>query len=329
MYHRRIDMRSQEPVFPSWSWAGWEGEIEYERNINACESIVSKIRWQTNPGKLDKLQRELEGLQPPVSTVNADIDRWTRKVHKAPRLDSVSVHYIDRRGDPLVRFRAPVNREETSTVQAAMDPETGYLQFRVKSAVFTISSKHTKYMTLPSPCDEGRHQTCLVTALDDTATAAGAVYVNSELAESIVKIKQEFIALSQTTLSYDTDDPSWDPNTNQFLYPLADGQMPKIEKHGWRCESLSSIIESPNGQAGLIRENTTRIGSGHFIMFSLLSGGMVLLTGLGLARSVWMPLRESSLLLLDNWRIMRSALIENCSLFLGWQRCTRARICYW
>ena len=61
-------MRSQEPVFPSWSWAGLEGEIEYERKINACESIVSKSQMADEPREVREASTRIGG--PSATSLN-------------------------------------------------------------------------------------------------------------------------------------------------------------------------------------------------------------------------------------------------------------------
>jgi len=55
---RRRDPQGKA-IFPSWTWAGWEGEIEYGRIANHSKTLKLKLTWARNDfisGTSDNLQ---------------------------------------------------------------------------------------------------------------------------------------------------------------------------------------------------------------------------------------------------------------------------------
>ena len=56
---RRLDLHSQTPIFPSWSWAGWEGRVKYERETKACEMMIPLLKWHIDFDRHEMLRKSM------------------------------------------------------------------------------------------------------------------------------------------------------------------------------------------------------------------------------------------------------------------------------
>ena len=102
-------------------------------------------------------------------------------------------------------------------VLTALEPATDCLRFYARRAFFNLTAQHMKATVTDLPCEQERNDTCLLTIFDDAGIAAGGVLVGSKSTPHSMMGKQEFIALSRTTLTHDIDDPSWDPCIREFV----------------------------------------------------------------------------------------------------------------
>lgn len=56
---QRLDLHSQIPIFPSWTWAGWEGRVKYEQITNACKTIIPLLKWHVDLDRHEMLCKSM------------------------------------------------------------------------------------------------------------------------------------------------------------------------------------------------------------------------------------------------------------------------------
>ena len=119
---------------------------------------------------------------------------------------SGQVWYIDCKGNQSFHFSRLIERTVLA-VLTALQPATNCLRFYVRRAFFNLTAQHMKARVTDLPCKQERNDTCLLTVFDDAGIAAGGVLVGSKSTPHSMMGKQEFIALSRTSLTHDIDDP--------------------------------------------------------------------------------------------------------------------------
>lgn len=71
---RRIDPETKAPLFPSWSWAGWIGEVGYLRRRQPFDDLC-RVEWQCTDSKNGKVRFcTSNDLRAPK--YSSDHDRW-------------------------------------------------------------------------------------------------------------------------------------------------------------------------------------------------------------------------------------------------------------
>jgi hypothetical protein len=198
---RRLDAHSGEPIFPSWTWAGWEGRAAFARKYNSCETLSSYVIWG------DGTTHQLRGRESEFQA-----SKWKRYV--LPKSCITNYKLRENNNNNEIWYSRPVYAEEISTIRKAIDPGTGHLRFLAETASFTCIHKPD-----PSPADNPPAATCTLSVLDDQGNHAGTILAVSQILGSLCSGKLDFLALSRTTMAFDTTDPSWDTRTQSFLYP--------------------------------------------------------------------------------------------------------------
>ncbi|MCJ1247042.1 hypothetical protein MMC30_004253 [Trapelia coarctata] len=195
---RRLDAQSGKPIFPSWTWAGWEGQVDFRGKYNSSEILRSKITWGEEKNHSDTM----------ALTSRIQDRKWERRV------DRGVINYKERgTKEDTIRYNRPVSDENISAIRKAIEPGTGHLRFLAQTALFTC------LQTPPSnPPDHPENEPSTLSVLDAHGVHAGTVRTTSPIPPSRDQTL-EFLALSRTTLTHDFTDPSWDHSTQSFLYP--------------------------------------------------------------------------------------------------------------
>lgn len=196
---RRLDTHSGKPIFPSWTWAGWEGGVAFARKYNSCETLSSSVIWGDGTPQPRGRERELKD------------SNWERYVLPRSYITSYKVRGSN---NNKTWYSRSVCVEEVSTIRKAIDPGTGYLRFLAETASFLCIHKPDD-----SAADNPPAATCTLFVLDDQGNHAGTILAVSQILGSHSAQMCEFLALSRTTMAFDSTDPSWDTRTRSFLYP--------------------------------------------------------------------------------------------------------------
>jgi hypothetical protein len=175
----------EDNVFPSWSWVGWIGPVEFSDIKNLSERTISMVTWLDPLNKLKELPQESFG--PPGDDWEGR-ERWLRQLSRDDQ-----VYYTQRGSDGQHWFCHPM--EPFIHDPIPIDRETGTLHLQGKVAEFSmqISSR-----------DKGVLFVC-----DKQGARAGAITMDEGIPEFVTQ-ECTLIRLSQTTLKEGNDDPAWD-----------------------------------------------------------------------------------------------------------------------
>ncbi|KAI5928313.1 heterokaryon incompatibility protein-domain-containing protein [Camillea tinctor] len=204
--------------FPSWSWAGWDGVVQYDylegfsSPTNICECTVSQCSIKT----ADTGVRLCSPHTPKSDalTSNAyDNTKWSRHFDE----DSLQIYYRTTE-ENLGQFKYPrplavLNQEERRLLSKG-GPVV--LQIEGKVAQFHLTGQHSGVYNGDSPCHKGRHYDCHLAVLDEKGQVVGRVVVDSYTVPELQNRNHKFLGLSRSTLYRIDDDPSWNEKTNSF-----------------------------------------------------------------------------------------------------------------
>jgi hypothetical protein len=224
---RRCDRDTGREIYPSWSWAGWEGAITYNLFAGIPETLESTIKWEEDDTRLQHERARRRSGVPEFKP-----EDWERIVveGKRPQPRTLRIDYKHVTGDPKIRFHKPINVDECLRIFSGINPGDGYLRFCSKSALFSITGKHTKLHV--GTCTETSrvHKTCPLSVFDANGNVAGTVLVDTSITPSLCNESQEFIALSRTTIYSTPDDLAWDSEAQIFQKHLSEDPSKRAAK---------------------------------------------------------------------------------------------------
>ncbi|MCJ1248404.1 hypothetical protein MMC30_005621 [Trapelia coarctata] len=234
--HRRTDAQGKT-VFPSWTWAGWEGEIEYGNIYSYGETLQSRLIWDRNEPVY--AAQDIERNRSDTLHTSSGQRLWER--NSTPAFEAEMVYYLECGSiNRDVRFSRPVADADVSAIRSALDPETGHLRFHAETAFFTLTGEFTKAVH-EELLRERNNELSALSILDANGNLAGTVLVDDWIARTLPPGQHEFLTLSRTTLSHSQKDPSWDASTKTFPYPSQEGTQPvpvETEPNYWLQKSM-------------------------------------------------------------------------------------------
>ena len=181
---RRVDPETKAPLFPSWSWLGWIGQVTYTW---LSHDSLSRLEWQCTDStgenvhfcKSDELRAPKYG----------DHDRWEVR-HGSERI----THYYQH-NNPDIWCLHPVAPKHKRSDHLLIKPSSHHLTFRANTAFFRISSR---CRASPSnPLGQEIHTLCPRTIFDLAGFAAGVIYIPSHSIGTFEGDFQEFVCLSR------------------------------------------------------------------------------------------------------------------------------------
>ena len=183
---RRVHPESKTPLFPSWSWAGWIGEVTYQWTRHQLDD-VSRVEWHCT---------ESEGGNVLFCTSNelrapkhGDHDHWEYVKNQR------GTPYYYQHHSPDIWCLHPVAPKHKRSNYMLIEPGSQQLIFRAYTAFFRISS------VWPTPprdllADE-RLVSWQYSVFDPDGFRAGTVVVPGRLIETLKGDHQEFVCLSR------------------------------------------------------------------------------------------------------------------------------------
>ncbi|KAG8533921.1 uncharacterized protein KY384_001662 [Bacidia gigantensis] len=182
--------KQSQPLFPSWSWAGWQGPVECNTHEN-----LSRIEWIEN----DRQRYSSKEFRYPKA-VNQDATR--REQYRAQWKGNLEdgVPYYWERDNPRLWFLHPTAPEEQRTLGPNLKRGTNYLVFEAETTEFnpsTVSDDHYWPMSLQSyRCTKDKHIMCPLGMAASPGKVGGYVLVPGEIATTMKRdLKESLYAL--------------------------------------------------------------------------------------------------------------------------------------
>lgn len=188
--HRRIDNTTGSPLFPSWSWAGWVGEIRYRWSMHLLDDL-SRVEWQYT----DRVQGQIgfcnsDELRAPKS------GRHSTWEYVRPKSRGTPYYYQPEK--PNLWCLHPVATKDERHDRILIQPSCHYLTFKAYVATFCISTTHEDFSLDPiASCTPDAHILCPVSILDNDGFAAGTIYLPGHESTILSNQKYEIVCLSR------------------------------------------------------------------------------------------------------------------------------------
>jgi hypothetical protein len=225
-------------VFPSWSWVGWVGKVEYPDLKSLSERNISKIEWLDPLNKLEQLPNEWFGRESPEWSSN---DRWIRQV-----MPDYQIYYTQRGSDGQHWFCHPMEPFIHNPIP--IDRDRGLLHIRTSTATFNVA-----------PYQGVRSGACQYWLRDSQDRAAGVIALDGswEAVSGRSRSSSHFhensnhpdrpslylrgrsrqtvttAVVSQTTLKEGNTDPAWTPTLSGYYgTPGSPSQNDGIDTRG-------------------------------------------------------------------------------------------------
>lgn len=223
-------------VIPSWSWAGWTGEIHY-RVWNLCETAHSLVSWIDVTNKNEPASER----QFKASTCGAPTHAWLNENgwRRQKGEDSVGAYYL--KGDSSkIRYAHPHTFGPDEGPIRAVDKNTGELNFFAQTAEFAIPKKHIEERAgVISELDENsniRHL-CL---FDKEGHVAGVVLADPDVLKSLNQENFECVAIVNTTLTRVEWDQCYDDEEQRFKHLTEYPRVKRVpgENTKWKPQTV-------------------------------------------------------------------------------------------
>ena len=194
---RRRDPESGLPIFPSWSWAGWVGEVRCNTHEN-----LSRIQWV---GGEDGKGFSSEDSRYPTDVDQDPVKRIFYRCQWKSGLDEKGDPYYWEIKNPDHYFRHPTAREHERSIRPHLKPgTTDHIEFEAEvTNKFWLGLGHYLTMALYfHKCTPEHHTVCPLPLRDMDGYIAGYVLVPGDVAIKLnAEARYETIMLSRTKIS--------------------------------------------------------------------------------------------------------------------------------
>ncbi|KAL8690679.1 MAG: hypothetical protein Q9218_003924 [Villophora microphyllina] len=176
---RRRDHKNGQPIFPSWTWAGWVGPV----NCNIDENL-SRIQWIESDGQRfsGKDFRYPKGANQEATKRQEYRARWKGSLED-------DVPYYWERDNPRLWFFHPTAQEEQRTLGPNLKGATNHLVFEAETAEFnpsTIDNDHYWPISIyDHRCTKDKHIMCPLGLATSPGKVGGYVLVPAEISTTL------------------------------------------------------------------------------------------------------------------------------------------------
>ncbi|KAH6657652.1 heterokaryon incompatibility protein-domain-containing protein [Truncatella angustata] len=194
--------------FPSWSWAGWTGQVCYDydktnhlTNLLECTACRCTITLAPSDTKL---------CLPVVPATDEFMPNgWTRHFDE----DENEITYLkSKASSSLYKYPRPLR----DPPKPDLSKNSFDLTISGQVATFRLTGQHSGRDSFSSSCDRGLHYRCELAVLDDEHRPAGMVVVDSYLVPQLQDLDHRFLAISRSTISRQNEDITWDADARRF-----------------------------------------------------------------------------------------------------------------
>ncbi|RWA11278.1 hypothetical protein EKO27_g3823 [Xylaria grammica] len=208
-------------AFPSWSWAGWDGPVQWcmnvdEQLLNLCESTVSICTIHYHYGKTsvplctDTPPNSIESSGP---TWERHFDEETDEIYYTSQAESHKGH----------RYPRPLT--STSSLKYHGITNTKFTALEIQGSIATLRLTGQHSTKIKTKCSLGIHEKCNLAVLDGNNRVAGTVTVDGRLIPQLQGRTHRFLGLSRSTyirVGLDEEtveeyiEPTWDREQKRF-----------------------------------------------------------------------------------------------------------------
>lgn len=217
---RRVLSDNGNPIFPSWTWAGWIGPVYY-----LYADVFSEVTWQA----VDQQEFSSEEFRYPNECKDQNDGKWEHR-------NAAFWHYYVHSDSPDIYYLHPTALERERPPRLRLDTKLGRLLFWAFSAHFDITGDHNIHSRVGDTelCKEGQHVVCLLSMFDREGRLAGTVRIPGPIASDLSKGSHEFILVSRTRLD------------QKNLYDEDPLKIDKKHFANWSLEHTSFKVEDDN-----------------------------------------------------------------------------------
>ena len=191
---RRINPETKAPLFPSWTWLGWIGQVTYTW---LGHDNLSRLEWQCTDSTGENVHfctsNELRAPK------YGDHDHWEVK----PGSERITHYY--QHNNPDVWCLHPVAPKHKRSDHLLIQPGSHHLTFRANTAFFRISSRCPAFPS--NPLGQEIHVLCPRSIFDLAGFAAGILYLPSHAVGTFESDFHEFVCLSRRPQGWLDDGP--------------------------------------------------------------------------------------------------------------------------
>lgn len=214
-------------LFPSWSWAGWDGKVDY---LLSNAEILPRIAWKDFSSNT---YIDLDTFRSPIDKSAENASTWILSSSDATFENFHESH------DPLRLFLHPTARENERISRQLTEPHSGrFLGVQTLCARFLVSDRHASITAAILSCTPAEHNICALELHSEAGSCIGTLQLPSYLTLRMCNTTQDFILLSRTRLTSDPCDPQHYPSiTNDLVDPtlldtkisLAEDEMNELD----------------------------------------------------------------------------------------------------
>ena len=224
---RRTDPLTGTPLFPSWSWMGWIGTVDYDG-----KEKLSRIQWVDSEGivyEADELRKPL--LKDPSEQAEW-LSRWTKH-----EMRSVFQYYVED-SNPDIWFRHPTAKEDERLSGPDLLPGTSHFRFWASTVHLNVIGEWC-----PPPNEKGPQWRMQLVDPDGYAWGHLTMPIDLLYQLDFKQYNYDLIAISRTTHALSNDELSQGRNSklhnrDVVIYPekLIDSEDITMEKQSFPDE---------------------------------------------------------------------------------------------
>lgn len=193
---RRIDKATGKPLFPSWSWAGWIGEIDYVWTDHLLDDL-SRVQWQVQGADKQEYLTSSQ-LRAPSSGYH---ESWERVEAPGSMREETGTPSYYQSEYPDIWCLHPTALSEARLSHSLLSQGSHELRFKAQTVMLRIVVKPHKvdpftYDALSS-CNHNQHIRCPVEVISTDGFVAGTVYVPAHMMATLTNKPYEFVCLSR------------------------------------------------------------------------------------------------------------------------------------
>ena len=201
-FSRRTASNTDTPIFPSWSWAGWSGQVEYN-----CNDTLARVKFVCENGEVvtcDELR------QPRVKNRAIINEPWWDKVWTRNTESRTPWTYCyENAGDQKVWFAHPIalveRRSPIPNLIVSTDHQTKpLLRFWAETNDLPVSSDYTPPDNIAGPL-----WYFPLSSKDGSPDVGGYIWLPSHFLKDLGQKKLDLVRLARTRSSVEPKDNDW------------------------------------------------------------------------------------------------------------------------